>query len=43
MVDKERVEELIYVFSDADKRRGMTEEELSKCPTLEEIIDAMAE
>ena len=43
MSTKERMEERIYVFADADKRAMMTAEELASCPTLEEIIEAMAE
>ncbi|MBR2215997.1 MAG: hypothetical protein IJ849_09595 [Selenomonadaceae bacterium] len=43
MTNKERMEELIYVFADADKRFGMTEAEKAKAPTLRQIIEAMSE
>lgn len=39
--DKERMQELIYVFADADKRSTMTPEELEHCPTLQEAMEAM--
>ena len=41
--EKERMQELVFVFSDADKRSTMTPEELEHCPTLQEALEAMAE
>lgn len=43
MTDKERMEELIFVFSDADRRGRMTEKELEQCPTIGEILDTMGQ
>ena len=42
MTDRERMAERIYAFADADKRARMTPEELSSCPTIEEIFEAMS-
>lgn len=41
MTEKDRMKELIYVFTDADKRFGMTEAEKAKAPKLGEIMEAM--
>ena len=41
MADKERMQELVYVFADADKGSSMTPEELEHCPTLQEALEAM--
>lgn len=38
---KERAEELIEVFTNAGKRLRLTEEELKKCPTIEEVLEAI--
>ena len=43
MTDKERMAELIEVFTDADKRAGMTVEELAYCPDVLTILCVMAE
>lgn len=43
MTDKERMEERIYIFADADKRKSLTAEELAACPTVGEALETMAE
>lgn len=43
MTDKERMAELIEVFTDADKRSCMTEDELAYCPDVMTILYVMAE
>ena len=43
MTEKERMAELIEVFTDADKRAGMTAEELAYCPSVLRILCVMAD
>lgn len=38
---RERMEELVEVFSDASRRRLLTDEQLKAAPTVEEAIDAI--
>lgn len=38
---KERAEELIEVFTDADHRVDLSETELKKCPSVQEILEAI--
>ena len=38
---RERMEELIEVFSDASRRRLLTDEQLKAAPTVEEAIEAI--
>ena len=39
---KERIEELIELFCDADRRGKLTKEEEKHCPTIAEIIEVWA-
>lgn len=43
MTDKERMLELVDVFTDADRRGWLTEAEMLACPTIGEVLDAWAE
>ena len=38
---KERMEELIEVFSDASRRLNLTDEQLAMAPTCEEAMEAI--
>lgn len=38
---RERMEELIEVFSDASRRMALTDEQLKAAPTVEEAIEAI--
>ena len=38
---KQRMEELVEVFSDASRRMELTDEQLKAAPTVEEAIDAI--
>ena len=38
---KERMKELVEVFSDASRRMELTDEQLKAAPTVEEAIDAI--
>lgn len=38
---RERMEELVEVFSDASRRMELTDEQLKAAPTVEEAIDAI--
>ncbi len=38
---KERAEELIEVFTDADRRAGLTEAEINACPAIDEVLEAV--
>ena len=38
---KKRMEELIEIFSDASRRRLLTDEQLKAAPTVEEAMDAI--
>lgn len=41
MTDKERMMELVDVFCDADKRGGLSDEDMMRCPTLGAVLDAV--
>ena len=41
-MNKQRIEELVSVFCDADKRAKLTAAELEKCPTIEEAMGLLA-
>ena len=44
MTDRERMQERIELYCDADRRGHIDPEEAEKyCPTIEEALDAMAE
>ena len=43
MTDQERMQERIEVFSDADARSRMSTADLQCSPTLDEIVDALAQ
>ena len=44
MTDRERMQERIELYCDADRRERIDPEEAGKyCPTIEEALDAMAE
>ena len=36
-----RMEEIVEVFSDASRRRLLTDEQLKAAPTVEEVIEAI--
>jgi len=38
---KERMEELVEVFSDSSRRMALTDEQLKAAPTVEEAIEAI--
>lgn len=38
---KERAEELIEVFADADRRAGLSEAEINACPVIDEVLEAV--
>ena len=38
---KERAQALVEIFADADKRAGMTGDDLKACPDIEEILEAI--
>jgi hypothetical protein len=38
---KERAEELIEIFTDADRRAGLTEAEINACPVMGELLEAV--
>ena len=38
---KERMEELVEVFSDSSRRMELTDEQLKTAPTVEEAIEAI--
>ena len=38
---KGRAEELIEVFTDADKRAGLSEAEINACPVIDEVLEAV--
>ena len=38
---RQRMEELIEIFSDASRRMALTEEQLKAAPTVEEAIEAI--
>lgn len=38
---KERAEELIEVFADADRRADLTEAEINACPAIDEVLEAV--
>lgn len=38
----ERMRERLEVFTDADRRGRLTDDELKTCPTIEEILEARA-
>lgn len=38
---RERMEELVEVFSDASRRMALTDEQLKAAPTVEEAIEAI--
>lgn len=38
---KERMEELVEVFSDSSRRMELTDEQLKAAPTVEEAIEAI--
>lgn len=40
-MSRARMEELIEIFSDASRRRLLTDEQLKAAPTVEEAIDAI--
>ena len=41
MSERERMKELIGVFSDADLRAGMSDKELERVPMITDILDVM--
>lgn len=42
MTETTRMQELIEIFCDADRRRGLTEEEIERyCPTVDAAVDAV--
>jgi hypothetical protein len=38
---KERAEELIEIFTDADRRAGLSEAEINACPAIDEVLEAV--
>lgn len=38
---RERMKELIEIFSDASRRMALTDEQMKAAPTVEEAIDAI--
>ena len=42
MTETTRMQELIEIFCDADRRRGLTAEEIERyCPTIDVAVDAV--
>jgi len=42
MTETTRMQELIEIFCDADRRRGLTAEEIERyCPTVDAAVDAV--
>jgi hypothetical protein len=42
MTETTRMQELIEIFCDADRRRGLTAEEIERyCPTIDAAIEAV--